>query len=142
MTNLRAIIAYIILRFALRKLLKQLLRPLEILGNKDFGMIIRAFGSLLTKSIHIVPAELPDDMFELTGLSMEAEPHIKVRTALIDVAIGAMLPFLTFLPHEVGADLKVMAEVAFISIPTRAHTLEFVAWFYLTLIVRMWAIVG
>lgn len=142
MPDLRAIIAYIILWFALRKLLKKFLGALKILRNKDFGMIIRALRSLLAKSIHIVPAELPDDMLELTGLPVEAEAHIEVGATLIDMAIRAVLPFLTFLPHEVRADLEVVAEIAFIPIATGAHTLEFVAGFYLTLIVRMWAIVG
>ena len=117
MPNLRAIIAYIILRLALGELLEQLLRPLEILGNKDFGVIIGALRSLLAKSIHIVPAELAHDMLELTSLPVEAEAHIEIGTALINMAIRAMLPFLAFLPHEVGADLEVMAEVALVSVP-------------------------
>lgn len=79
-------------------------------------MIVGAFGSLLAESIHIVPAQLTHDMLELAGLPMEAEAHIEIGAALIDVAIGAMLSFFALLPHEVGADLKVVAEVAFVAI--------------------------
>jgi hypothetical protein len=50
-------------------------------------MIVWTFGSLLAKSIHIVPAKLAYNMLELTGLAMEAEPHIEVRTTFIYMTI-------------------------------------------------------
>lgn len=104
-------------------------------------MVVGALGTLLAEAVHVVPAELADDVFELAGLTVEAETHVKVGAALIDMAEGAVLALLTFFSHEVGANLEVVAEVALVSISASAHTFEFVARFDFTLVMRVGAVV-
>lgn len=40
-------------------------------------------------------------MLELTGLPVEAETHVEVRTALVDMPERTVLPLLAFFPHKV-----------------------------------------
>lgn len=80
-------------------------------------------------------------MFEPASLSMEAKAHVKVGATFVNVTKGAVLPFFAFFPHEVWTNLKVVTEIAFVPVSTRAHTLEFIARFNLALVVRMRTIV-
>lgn len=54
---------------------------------------------------------------------------------------GTVLTLVTFLPHEVRANLQVVAEIALVAIATLPHRLELVARLNLTLIVWMHAVV-
>ena len=105
-------------------------------------MIVCTLGSLLAIPVHVVPAELTDDMFEFAGLSLEAESHIKIGAAFIHVSIGTMLPPLAFLFHEIWANFEVMAKVALVSIPTLTQTLKLVTRFDFAFVMRMRAVVG
>jgi hypothetical protein len=144
-TNLMAylctIIADVVLRVVLGELLEELLGSLKVFFHEDLGVIVRAFGTFLTESIHVVPAELTDDMLELTGLPVKAESHIEIGTALINMSKRAVLAFLALFPHKIRTNFEVMTEIAFVSVPTSAHTLEFITRFYFAFVVRMRAVV-
>lgn len=114
---------------------------MKVLVHEDLRVVVGALGALLAETVHVVPAELANDMFELAGLAVEAETHVEVWTAFIDVAKGAVLALLTLFSHEVGANLEVMTEVALVSVPASAHTFEFVAGFDFTLVMRVGAVV-
>jgi hypothetical protein len=140
--NLGAIVANVILRFVFGKLFEKLLCALEVFLDEDLGMIVRAFSSFFAKSIHVVPAELTDNMFKFACFAVKAEAHIKVGAALIDVSKGTVLALLALLPHKIGANLQVVAEVALISVPASAHTLKFIAGLDFALVVGVGAIIG
>lgn len=141
MPNLSTVVANVVLRVALRQLLKQLLGSLEVLLDEYFGVVVCTFSSLFAIAIHVVPAKLANDVFKFAHLSMETETHVEIGTTLVHVTIGAMLPLLTLLLHKVRTNLKIVTEVALISISALTHTLKFVARLDFTLIMRMGAIV-
>lgn len=62
--------------------------------------MVRAFASFLAVSVHIIPAELADDVLELTQIATNAETHIEVGTTFIDVTIWAMITSSAFLFDE------------------------------------------
>ena len=122
-------------------LLEELFGAVEILLHEDFGVVVWAFCSFLTVPVHVVPAQFPDNVLEFTEFSLEAKAHIKVRTALVHMPVRAVLSLLTPFSHEIGTDLEIMTKVALIPVPTRAHSLELVAWFDLALVVRIGTVI-
>jgi hypothetical protein len=53
---------------------------------------------------------------------------------------GTIVPFITFLFHEVRTYFKVVTEVALFTIGARAISLEFVTWFNFAFV--MWILAG
>lgn len=142
MANLGAIVADVVLRVVFGELFEELLSALEVLLHEDLGVVVRALSTFLAESVHVVPAELADDVLELASLPVEAEPHVEVRAALVDVPERTVLALLAFLPHKVGTYLEVVTEVALVSVAAGAHAFEFVAGLDLALVVGVGAIVG
>lgn len=140
-SDLGAIITNIVLRVILGELLKELFGSLEVLLHKDFGMIVRTLGTFLAESIHVVPAELADDVLEFASLPVEAKTHVKVRATLVNMAEGTVFSFFTFFSHEIRTYFEVVTEVALVSISTGSHALEFVARLDFAFVVRVWAVV-
>lgn len=68
-TDLCAVVADVDWRVLLRQLLKELLRPFEVLIDKDLWMVIYAFGSFLAEAVHVVPAQLADYVLQLALLA-------------------------------------------------------------------------
>lgn len=141
MTNLRTIIADIVLRVVLRKLLKQFFCALKVLLHEYFGMVIWTFSSFLTKPVHIIPAQLSNDVLELASFAVETKSHIEVWATLINVPEGTVLALLAFLSHEIGTNLEIVTKIALISVAARPHALEFVTRLDFTLIVGVGAVV-
>jgi hypothetical protein len=142
MTDLRAVVADVVLRVVLGELFEELLSALKVLLDEDLGVVVRALGTFLAESVHVVPAELADDVLELASLPVEAEPHVEVRAALVDVPEGTVLPLLAFLSHEIRTYFEVVTEIALVSVAAGAHAFEFVAGLDLALVVRVGAVVG
>ena len=140
-SNLGTVIANVILWICLGKLFKEFFGSLEIFFNKYFWMIVSAFGSLFAIPVHIVPAKFTHNVFVLTTFPLETESHIKVRTALINVPVWTVLSSLTFLFHEIGADLEVMTEITLVSVTTLSQTFELVTWFDFAFIVGVRAVI-
>lgn len=140
--DLRAVVADVELRVAAGKHLVDLLRAVEVLLHEDLRVVVQTFAALFAEPVHVVPAELAHDVLQLAGAAQEAEPHVEVGTALVDVAQRAVVALLAAFPHEVGADLQVVAEVALVPVPAGPHALELVAGLDLALVVRVRAVVG
>ncbi len=64
-------------------------------------MVIGTFGSFLTESVEIVPAEFPDDVLKFAAFPLKAKSHIEIGTTLIHVAKGAVLSPFALLPHKI-----------------------------------------
>ena len=139
--NLGAIVANVVLWICFGKLFEEFFGALEIFFNKDFWMIVGTFGSLFAVPVHVVPAKFTHDVFVLATFSLETEAHIKVRTALINVSVGAVLSSLAFLFHEIRADLEVVTEIALVSVTALSQTFELVAWFDFAFVVGMRAVI-
>lgn len=97
---------------------------LEVLGLEDFGVIHIASTALFAEAVHVVPTQPPGDVLEAAGAAPHAEPHIEVRTALVDVLAWAVLPFLADALHEEAADSCLVAEIALL--PVLALPVRFV----------------
>jgi hypothetical protein len=52
-----------------------------------------------------------------------------------------VLSSLTFLFHEIGADLEVMTEITLVSVTTLSQTFELVTWFDFAFIVGVRAVI-
>lgn len=139
--NLGAIVANVVLWICFGKLFEEFFGALEIFFNKDFWVIVGAFRSLFTVPVHVVPAKLAHDVFVLATFSLKAEAHVKVRTALINVSVGAVLSSLAFLFHEIGADLKVVTEITLVSVTALSQTFELVAWLDFAFVVGVRAVI-
>ena len=72
---------------------------------------------------------------------MEAEAHIKVRAAFINMAVGAVLSSFTTLFHKIWANFQIMTKVTLVSVATGSHGLELVAGFDFAFVVRVGAVV-
>ena len=105
-------------------------------------MEVRALGTLLAVAVHVIPAEFADDVLELAEFAVEAKAHVEIGTTLVDVAVGAVLPFVASLLHKFRADLEIMAKVALVPVPTTPHRLVLVAGLYLALVVGIGAVVA
>jgi hypothetical protein len=140
--DLCAVVADVVLGVVLGKLLEEFLRAVEVLLDEDLGVVVCAFGALLAVAVHVVPAKLSDDVLKFAHLALETEPHVEVRAALVNVTVGAVFPFLAFLPHEVRTNLQVVAEIALVSVPALAHALELIAWLDFAFVVGVGAIIG
>ncbi len=114
---------------------------MKVFLDKDLGVIVCALGSLLAIAIHVVPAELTNNMFEFAAFPLEAESHVKIWATFVHVAVGTVLSSLAFLLHEIWANLEVMAEVALVSVPTLTQTLEFVARLDFAFVMRVRTVV-
>jgi hypothetical protein len=104
MPDLGAVVADIILWLVFRKLFEEFLRSLEIFLHEYFGVVVWAFCTLLTKSIHIVPTKLAHNMFKFASFTVETETHVEVGATFVNVPKGAVLSFFAFLPHEIRTD--------------------------------------
>lgn len=78
--------------------------------------MVRAAATFLAVAIHVIPTQFPDDMFEFALLPIVAITHIKVRAALINVSIWAMLSLWAFFTHELLTDFQIVTEVTSLSI--------------------------
>lgn len=105
-------------------------------------MIVCAFSSLLAVAVHVIPAQLTNNVFKLAHLPLETETHVEVWTTLVNVPIRAVLSLLALLLHELWADLEVMAEVTLVPVAALSHTLKLIAGLDLALIVRVRAVIG
>lgn len=115
---------------------------MEVLFNEYLRVIVCAFGSLLAVAVHVIPAQLTNDVFKFAHFTLETETHVEVGTALVDMPIRAVLSLLTLLLHEFRADLEIMAEVTLVPVAALPHTLKLVAGLDLAFIVRVWAVIG
>jgi len=140
-TDLRAVVADVVLRLALGKQLKELFGALEVFFHEDFGVVVGAFGSLLAEAVHVVPAQFAHNVFVFTSFTKYTKTHIKVRAALVNVPEGTVLPLLALLLHELRTNLQVVAEVALVPVPACPHRFELVARLYLALVVRVRTVV-
>jgi len=80
-------------------------------------------------------------MLEFAALAKDAKAHIKIRATFVDMTVGTVLTFFTFLFHEIWTYLQVVTKVALITITALTSTLKFIAWFYLAFIMRMRTII-
>lgn len=55
-SDLCAVVADVVLRFILGELFEELLGALEVLLHEDLGVVVRALGTFLAESVHVVPA--------------------------------------------------------------------------------------
>jgi hypothetical protein len=55
-SDLRAVVTDVVLRVVLRELFEELLGALEVLLDEDLGVVVRALGTFLAESVHVVPA--------------------------------------------------------------------------------------
>lgn len=139
--DLGAVVADVVLGVVLGHLLEEFLGALEVLVDEDLGVVVGALGPLLAVAVHVVPAELADDVLKLAHLAMEAEAHVEVGAALVDMPVGAVLSLFTTLLHKIGANFQIMAEVALVAVPAGPHRLELVAGLDLALVVGVGAVV-
>ena len=142
MANLGAVVADVVLGVVLGHLFEQLLRACKVLVDENLRVVVGTLGALLAVAVEVVPAEFSDDVFELAEFSVEAEAHVEIGTAFVDVAVGAVLALFTFLLHKIWANFEIMAEVALVSVTADTHRLELVARLYLALVMRVGAVVG
>lgn len=115
---------------------------MEVLLDKYLRVIVCTLGSLLAVAIHVIPAQLTHNMFEFAHFPLEAETHVEIRTALINMPIRAMLSLFALFLHEFRANLEVMTEVTLVSITALAHTFKFVTGLDLAFVVRVRTVVG
>lgn len=104
-------------------------------------MVIWTFSSFLTKTVHIIPAQLSNYVLELASFAVETKSHIEVWTTLINVPERTVFPLLAFLSHKIGTNFEIVTKIALISITTRSHALEFVTGLDFTFIVGVGAVV-
>jgi len=140
--DLGAIVADVVLGFMLAHLLVELLGAVEILLDEDLRVIVSTLGALFAIPVHVVPAKLADNVLKFAHFSMKAKAHVEVRATLVDVAVRAVFALLTALLHKIWAYFEIMTEIALVTIPAASHRFELVAWLYLALVVRIWAVVG
>ena len=122
-------------------LFEEFLGALEVIVDEYLGVVVCTLGPLFTVAVHVVPTEFADDVLKLAHLAMEAEAHVEVGAALVDMPVGAVLSLFTTLLHKIGANFQIMAEVALVAVPARTHRLELVARLDLALVVRVGAVV-
>lgn len=136
-SNLCTVVANVVSWFVLEQVLVQNFGLCEILLNEDFRVMVWAFPSLLTVPVHVVPAELSDDVFVLAGLSQNAEPHVVVGAAFVHVSKLAMVAFRTHVFHKLLADFDIVTEVALIAVRAAAHVFKLITGFDLTSVMRV-----
>lgn len=101
-------------------------------------MMIRTFTSFLTIPIHIIPTQFPDYMFLLAKIAANTEPHIKIRTTLIDMPIWTMFPIFTFFLDKLRTNFQIMTKIASLSIWTEITMFKFLTCFNFRFIMWMW----
>ena len=104
-------------------------------------MVVRTLGSLLAVAIHVIPAKLTNYMLMLAEFPLEAEPHVKVWTAFVDMSVGTMIAFITSLLHKFRADLQIMTEIALVTVAAGPQGLEFIAGLDLALVMGIGTVV-
>jgi len=57
---------------------------------EDFGVVKVASTALFAEAVHVIPAEPASDVLQLTVSALDAETHIEVRAALVDVPAGTV----------------------------------------------------
>ena len=100
---------------------EDLFGSVEVRLDENFGMVVRAFASFFAVAVHVVPAEFSDNVLELAEFTLEAETHVEIGTAFVDVAIIAIIAFIASLLHKVRANLQIMTEIALVSVPAGTH---------------------
>lgn len=100
--------------------------------------MVWTLAAFLAIAVHVIPTQFPDNVLQLAEISSETEPHIEIRTALVDMAIRTMIAPFTFLLDKVQTDFKVMTEIAPFAIGTKAIILKFLASFNFGFIMGMY----
>lgn len=112
---------------------------LKILLGEDFRVMISTATTLLTVSVHIVPAQLPNDMLILALSASEAETHVEVRAALVHMPKWTMLTSVALVLDKVLTNFQIMTEITSLPIWALTLTLILLTSFYLTLVMRVGA---
>jgi hypothetical protein len=111
-----------------KQILIQQFRLLKILLHKYLWVMVWTFTSFLAVAIHIIPTQLPNDVFILARLAQNTESHIVIRTALIYMSKLTMISLRALIFHKLFTDLNVVAEVTLVTIWTAALVLKLITW--------------
>lgn len=126
MPDLSTVVANVVSRFMLEKILVQHFWLLEIFLNKNLWMMVRAFPSFLAVPVHIIPAQFSDNVLVFAWFAQNAKAHVIIWTTFVNVSELAMVSFTALILHEFLAYLDIMTEIALISVRAATQILELI----------------